>query len=683
MSDRIANFSPQSLQTHDFTADESALVKDSDQANDILEKRGGALTFDSQGNLKVIVPPERRDNAFVRFFKGLFSAQQREIYKQLDRMDALAKNISFNKKIVRELIPYLRNPLDGGNHVRDLAVSYVGKMLTNSAAEVAQAKEGGFMGHFFAGISSLKDSIRPIQEFHTSGAYKSYCINNGGKLQAADEFARDILSKVSAGGAGTPETVEEGIPKISLIATSIASKCMQDPDSMIKLLPEQDADMILKLHDALMSPANSEEQQAEELPNLISSVTEAFMRQLGEAANQGLTAGQDPFSTASAIKLALIQAADQNTTAGELTELLMGDNGLLAAMMTGTASASDQTFDINAVDEERSTALNNVINSIRGSLNDQITNDQGLQILTYCERNDLSVDKFIKYIGFLQELNNIYTSLGELSDYKDFFDIALQIEAMRDQVQRSFGRDMSPDDLLKLASASGFYLGVVGQQYSSDAIQKLTAFTQQMNSFSNVSASIAPSAEFIANLITEDQDKALVFGSMRTMVDMTEAFVNSMQSVTTGSRVASGVVPNSQMTALNLICCAQIWAQNTLVLAVSRECAKYLQRAGIKSEEARNAVIQALREDIDSLISDMDAAVNQAVASGDETNAENVMQALINFAVSENAALLDTNNLFPAALQNQIKEKASALSAAIARETNNLFSRIVDSSQSS
>jgi hypothetical protein len=97
------------LETYNFSgADNRPRLFDAEQLKSLLDNnQEGVFTLDEQGHLGVINPPARRDNRVLRFFRGLFSSTYKAQQANLDRMESLQRNASFNKMLRLSLVKAL------------------------------------------------------------------------------------------------------------------------------------------------------------------------------------------------------------------------------------------------------------------------------------------------------------------------------------------------------------------------------------------------------------------------------------------------------------------------------------------------------------------------------------------------------------------------------------------------
>ena len=84
-----------------FDFSNESFVQNNEEANKLLNTKG-KFTLDDKGNLTVTTA--KKDNGFVRFFKGIFSSTYRAEQRALDRIPLLNKNASFLEKVTSELI---------------------------------------------------------------------------------------------------------------------------------------------------------------------------------------------------------------------------------------------------------------------------------------------------------------------------------------------------------------------------------------------------------------------------------------------------------------------------------------------------------------------------------------------------------------------------------------------------
>ncbi len=683
MSDRIdiSNIRSRDLETQDFS--NIKLVDDSDHANEILTSdKGGRLTLDREGRLKVICPPQRRDNAFVRFFKGLFSAAKREKYRELDRMDALAKNISFNQKAARELLPYLRGGVSGSEAFRELTLTYAGNyvdhVLQNSTAQSSELTLGTLNRNMGIGRQTVDSVIRLVEQSHIGLAFKSYCIENGGKLQAADEFARDILGS--------------DVPDFKQIASGIATKALHDPESLKALLPNT-AVHIDALHNNLLVSFNSSDDVdviEEELTSSLSVITESFMQQLGAAAASGLQNGQEPEVLAGGIKSILTSVVQPDVSASELNEQLLGEQGLLAALQNGPAAGTGAPVTI-PVDAERAEKIERIIQDAKTELNVDLTTEQSAKILNFCERNKVNLEKFLQLAQFSGEINNI---LRRTSNYQNFAAIAEQISSLRVRLEESKKKEASDqvdiqkkeasdqddlqkiktfdqDDFQTLGVVAAFYSDLIGEDVQglangiADFLKDVKFIVDSLDSKYSSLIEELTDGDVTKNHLTYE----MAMGDLRTAFNLADTYTTVAHGLQTGARITNIISQTDKQQSKNYIRGAELWAQACLhhseVTQLINNCI-----ASSQLQEYQDEVSQAVRNGLSALIS----ARAYTSAGADEGEIDEKVKDLLSFFGKKEKDLENKAEDIIEDIIGTIEQRQNAMAA----KGKTLFGRVED-----
>ncbi|MCR5085123.1 MAG: hypothetical protein K6A65_06440 [Succinivibrionaceae bacterium] len=280
----------------DFQLDLDRLLAKSD-------KDEARISIDRDGTLGVVVPPRRRDNFLVAFFKGriLGNRETRAAYRKnermLDNMDKLAKNLSFQDKLAAALMK--RN---GENGVRESKVAVY--MLRDRLATYVAQNEGriNFAGLRNAHIQNANDEF----DQRNATLVASYC--NDPKLACpsqcdagsvvVDGQPQGVFDFVLKHGEPGPTLLKDGQIDTGRFYQKIIARCLSQPEDFAVIGRQKEANELrMLLQDRDMSPKAYHEAMSM-LSGPVKLIMDTVRTTLGKTAQAALDSGKSPADTA-------------------------------------------------------------------------------------------------------------------------------------------------------------------------------------------------------------------------------------------------------------------------------------------------------------------------------------------------------------------------------------------------
>lgn len=321
MTERISSNDRLQQQVNDFmdrtlTDEEFNAVKDA-------EKEGGKISLDDDGKLVVLRPDARRDNWFVRFFKGLFKGDEYKTEQRLlDKVPQLAANKTFSKALQKSFAKYVTHNAAATNNYGHMQGEFNYKRVVRGMLDIyAQSGKEITAGDLRQALknSELMTGSRIVQAKSLSSDDKqTYCANvyfHGKMMTARDFSVKQIMEAeheretLAAQNQESPAPIktdaelkqwaEKQISDEESIVTAFNNHFMKDPGSLKDFLPQKDIDRM----SAILGDKNGlNGSTGKEYATLLAKAAISFYHKVGEYANNRLMQGDAPQQVADGIK---------------------------------------------------------------------------------------------------------------------------------------------------------------------------------------------------------------------------------------------------------------------------------------------------------------------------------------------------------------------------------------------
>ena len=378
------------------------------------------FTLDEKHQLTAFKLPKNKDNAFVAFFKRIFSASYRRQEKLLENYEKLSQNATFNQKVTQEILYKLSNLGERANFISQRIKASIGrnpdfeitpKIICdekfNSGMAITTVKHASLKKIVYQGeLLSAKEFIAKFQGLECAG---------DGKITQA------FLNKVIEGDK-----------------ESIGAYLSQDAQDEIELLLAQDT---------------LEQPDAYKLGSLISSATLAFLQDVGAYINGDLAKGENPGQVALYAQDIIDKVCDEDEDFSEYMDDTTGRIDLLSDIDDTKA-----VFDKDSLEPSRKANFESLKAAIPN-----YSDVQTFKLLNLIESKNLSVDKFLEFHGRLQ---NFKQDLVALSQAKNETEELQAFNAFNKSFNQALidpkkpGQMLGGDDVGKICIFAAFELGL-------------------------------------------------------------------------------------------------------------------------------------------------------------------------------------------------------------------------------
>ncbi len=292
MSDRISNID---YSTFDFTNSDKISRSNIDQ---IMSQEKQRLTIDDSGNVIAITPPSKRDNFLIAFFKRNFgtaeaTSEYRKQERLLNNMDKLAKNISFQNRIMTVLAEKFQ---ENGFKESSAAVHLLKEELKEYIAEkkgkiltsINHTTTISYKQLVFSAVSRGSDKI----DFKSNCGRD--CVFLNGKSLNLFSFIKDNLPN----GVKLPNDNifdSDGINS-SLLTAKIIKRCIDFPNDLSKMGLEEEANHLSGLCKHISIP---DERDQSIIHDCVGNIMNTYKANLADIANKAIAGGKNPEEVAS------------------------------------------------------------------------------------------------------------------------------------------------------------------------------------------------------------------------------------------------------------------------------------------------------------------------------------------------------------------------------------------------
>ena len=313
------------LQNYDFRTNNQQNRFDADRINTLMNQEG-AFTLDDQGQLQVINPPARRDNRFVRFIKGLFSSSYKTQQANLDRMENLQKNTSFNQILRESLVKAMTGKevpsADNVNENQSKRARILSLQLrdrfenNNGRVSISDIKQASKNTDSF--INSISLAANTIQDNKISGSSIAF------KGEALSPL--DFIKKFDGGMANNDKK----------LLSSILLRAARFPESFACIGKTEQARELSRL---FAKPGfggtyeNADVNDRAKAQSLLREIVSEVNKKMCAFAEGAMASGKDPAAVAAKLKEnynALCAPFRGNTEGVNVLNQVLGENGSLA-----------------------------------------------------------------------------------------------------------------------------------------------------------------------------------------------------------------------------------------------------------------------------------------------------------------------------------------------------------------
>lgn len=276
------------LSTLDFSQI-GRLTADDAQAQALFNKPG-KISLDDKGELFVINPNAKRNNAFVRFFKGILTRNKAYMNEQhaIDRYEKLKSNASFAEKASHELInAAAANKANADVSADDLAFTALRNLqikiqpnssLTTDMLQQALAKSE----NTHSSLVDLKDSFELISQNDLRNSL-IYC---GGKILNAQELCQQY-----AQDKHIPNPLKLGTAVIHALAYNNSGEISQFISAYDQM----------QLNSLLAKDTKWSKAERSNFSEIVSQAFHSFEHKLSSLAEEAISEHKDPQAVASLI----------------------------------------------------------------------------------------------------------------------------------------------------------------------------------------------------------------------------------------------------------------------------------------------------------------------------------------------------------------------------------------------
>ncbi len=383
------------LSTLDFSQ-VGRLTADDAQAQALFNKPG-KISLDDKGELFVINPNAKRNNAFVRFFKGILTRNKAYMNEQhaIDRYEKLKNNASFADKAAKELINAASaNKANADVSADDLAFTALRNLqikiqpnssLTTDMLQQALAKSE----NTHSSLADLKDSFELISQNDLRNSL-IYC---DGKILNAQELCQQYAQDKSI-----PNPLKLGTAVIHALAYN-------NGDEISQFISDYDQ---MQLNSLLAKDTKWSKEERSKFSEIVSQAFHSFEHKLSSLAKEAVSEHKDPQAVASLIADAYNIVASERD--GSLAfEQVFGD---------GDDSIKNQIEDLgdNAHIDNISSAQRTALDEVKANFPD-LTDKQCAQILVYCEKNNMPLSEFAKFGSQWQTVTALVKTYTKIAPY--------------------------------------------------------------------------------------------------------------------------------------------------------------------------------------------------------------------------------------------------------------------------
>ncbi len=502
--------------------------KASDISNDKFQgllNKTGEITIDDEGKFTVINPSQKRDNSFVRFFKGIFSKeyrqQQASIDRLLDRLSTLRENAHYNEMIKTHAKNYAQRMFDFGHlELTDKINNQLDKLLNPQTGGIRVEK-----------IRTTVDLNRTI------GSTTSNIIDNIVNKESS-------LSKVIINGKCISlndfiDKFGKNTDKVNFkdYLTNLINNAMLSSDD--SLIPEEAAK--LKNLISKNSLKSSEINRVEELMIRIFSV---HTKKIAEFIQNALEK-ENPNNIAVYVQNNLNEIANAEDGVFEIGKFF-GEKGVFSAEKDIKVSQDDLNKINKEVTVEKSELYNKNFNLIKTNLPGLKENQIASVIATY-ENDEESISKLVTHLNKLKESNSDTPNYNPISTLKELFDNLLT-DFEKDDMKSAMKNAQTLTELVSKSKLPGE--GVLDNQgIMNDFIVLYTSLNRQTSykAYSNIKDVFSTQVQ---NVITDlDQylrDKHATPAENQYMLDLNTLrhFASSISEITIPQAIGTTLRPD-------------------------------------------------------------------------------------------------------------------------------------------
>lgn len=393
-----------------------------------LMQKEGRFTLDDAGRLTVINPPARRDNGFVRFFKGLFSSSYRAEQRMLDRMEVLGRNASFNAELraaIGRFRPGGMERLDGFAWNRTFNT-----VLTRIQPSGTEPLSMGELRQAAAEATHFTEAMRaPSSAFSALDGSVAPVLTERGPM-SLEEFISANRTEVT------------DLPNFDDVARAVCTNVLQGKD-MGSLLLNDDCSRFT----ALMAKSELTHQEKQEVRGLRSKAEQNVVNAMASFASKALEEGAEPAKLANHLGGALVALGRGNSGAGMILRNQLSDPAGFAAANRAAQPAAPR------LPETPHSAA-----ALRAMGGDKA---KAARLVLYCEAHNISLQQLESSLRMAKNMNKLLDT-GNNRDNLLACDAALKDLYREMQAQKAAKPDFGADDYMSLFGAAAFASWVEG-----------------------------------------------------------------------------------------------------------------------------------------------------------------------------------------------------------------------------
>ncbi|MCR5084105.1 MAG: hypothetical protein K6A65_01215 [Succinivibrionaceae bacterium] len=272
--------------------------------------KGSFFTLDQEGKLTAVVPPRKRDNFLVAFFKGnlQWNKAKRAAYNQkqllLDNMEKLQKNFSFHTKVMQTLLNKQR---EMGFYKSERAITLLEEEFKNLVVNNKERSRSYTV--FYSKLSEyhqksdrhnfLADACGSQQFMGKSG---NASLIYDGKCQNVFSFMKAYGAPAGEGGA-SKGFFKDGKLDFDLLTTKVISRCLEFPGDFEYLGPgvREDAERISEMLNTSQEFVGDDEEQ-KAARRSVTNIFDALKLGLSRFAQKAIDSGKHPEAVARALQ---------------------------------------------------------------------------------------------------------------------------------------------------------------------------------------------------------------------------------------------------------------------------------------------------------------------------------------------------------------------------------------------
>ena len=393
------------------------------------------FTLDEKHQLTAFKLPKNKDNAFVAFFKRIFSASYRRQEKLLENYEKLSQNATFNQKVTQEILDKLSNLGERANFISQRIKASIGRNpdFEITPKIICDEKFNSGMAITTVKHASLKKIV-----------YQ-------GELLSAKEFIAKFQGLECAGDGK--------------ITQGFLNKFLEGNKEALGAYLSQEAQDEIEL---LFSQDKLEHREALRLKNLISSATLAFLQDVGSYINGALHKGEDPATVARNAKEIIDKACDETVDFSNFMDEESGRIALLSDLDDTSA-----VFNKDSLEGSRKENFERLKDTFPNYKDEQI-----FIFLNLIEERHMKINTFLAFHENFQHFKQELIALSQLSneapsevidssaqdtpetkELKAFINLVKSYEeALQDPNKR--GSQAGREDINKITSFIAYELGV-------------------------------------------------------------------------------------------------------------------------------------------------------------------------------------------------------------------------------